>query len=97
MRVEDAVTFHGLQGWQPCKGGYPRRKGPLLPLREDAFAGAAKVRNPPSSTDAVSSSPEILRLRRMATECEFAHRIFFAALAVKVRSDGPHRRMIETG
>ena len=47
MRVEDAVTFHGLQGWQPCKGGYPRRKGPLLPLREDAFAGAAKVRNPP--------------------------------------------------
>ena len=50
MRVEDAVTFHGLQGWQPCKGGYPRRKGPLLPLREDAFAGAAKVRNPPIPT-----------------------------------------------
>jgi hypothetical protein len=46
MRIEDAVTFHGLQGRQPCKGGYPRRKGPLLPLREDAFAGAAKVRNP---------------------------------------------------
>ena len=39
MRGEDAVTFHGLQGRQPCKGGYSRRKGPLLPLREDAFAG----------------------------------------------------------
>jgi hypothetical protein len=43
MRVEDAVTFRGIQGRQPCKGGYLRRKGPLLPLREDAFAGAAKV------------------------------------------------------
>ena len=43
MRVEDAVTFRGIQGRQPCKGGYLRRKGPLLPLRKDAFAGAAKV------------------------------------------------------
>jgi len=47
MRVEDAVTFRGIQGRQPCKGGYLRRKGPLLPLREDAFAGAAKVWFPP--------------------------------------------------
>lgn len=46
MRGEDAVTFQGLQGRQPCKGEYPRRKGPLLPLREDAFAGAAKVCKP---------------------------------------------------